>query len=98
LLLALVAPRGLLCAEGTLDAWTNSQDVQLTYIAAERVYSFLGAGDKLGIRYRPVGDVPNLDDLLDYADHLFYDRTLSGDFGKPPYTEELNGFKWDIPR
>lgn len=98
LLLALVAPRGLLCAEGTLDAWANPEGAQLTYKAAGKVYSFLEAGDKLSIRYRPVGHVPNVDDLLEYADHLFCDRRLSEDFGKLPYPDEPSGFTWDIPR
>jgi hypothetical protein len=34
LLLALVAPRALLCNEGTKDSWTNPQDSQLTPLTA----------------------------------------------------------------
>ncbi len=98
LLLALVAPRALLATEGTQDAWTNPEGAQLTHLAAKQVYEFLGAGDKIGIRYRPVGHVPSLDDLLDYADHVFFNKPLSEEFGKLPYTEEKKGFSWSAPK
>src|SRR4029077_13076003 len=88
LLLALVAPRGLLQNEGTQDAWTNPEGNQLTHLAARKVYDFLGAKDKISIRYRPVGHIPNNDDLMDYADHLFFNKPLSAEFGKLGYKEE----------
>ena len=98
LLLALVAPRGLLSNEGTKDAWTNPQGSQLTYLAAKKVYDFLDAGEKISIRYRPVGHIPNNEDLLDFADYLFFQKPLSGEFGKLSYPEEKNGFTWDVQK
>jgi hypothetical protein len=98
LLLALVAPRALLRTEGTQDAWTNPEGSQLTHVAARKVYDFLQSGDKISIRYRPVGHVPNNDDLLDYADNIFFNKPLSNEFGKLPYKEEKNGFTWDVPK
>jgi endo-1,4-beta-xylanase len=98
LLLALVAPRALLCTEGTKDTWINPEGAQLTYVAAKKVYDFLKAGDKISIRYRPVGHVPNNGDLLDYADHVFFNKSLPEEFGKLPYQEEKNGFTWDVPK
>src|SRR5207302_10460648 len=71
LLLALVAPRALLATEGTQDTSINPRGAQLTYTAARKVYGFLKAGDRISIRYRPVGHIPSNDDLLDYADHVF---------------------------
>jgi endo-1,4-beta-xylanase len=97
-LIALVAPRALLATEGTEDTWINPEGSQLTHQAAKRVYEFLKAGDKISIRYRPVGHVPSLDDLLDYADHVFKDKPLPEEFGKLPYKEEKNGFTWDVPK
>jgi endo-1,4-beta-xylanase len=97
-LIALVAPRALLATEGTQDAWINPEGSQLTYRAAKKVYDFLGAGDKISIRFRPVGHVPSLDDLLDYADHVFHQKPLPEEFGKLPYKEEKNGFRWDVPK
>jgi hypothetical protein len=86
LLRALVAPR------------TNPEGAQLTHLAARKVYDFLKAGDKISIRYRPVGHVPSSDDLLDFADHVFFDKPLPEGFGQLPYKEEKNGFTWDVPK
>ncbi len=98
MLKALVAPRALLATEGTNDAWTNPQGSQLTNLAAKRVYDFLGAVDRISIRFRPVGHIPSNDDLLDFADHLFSGKPLPADFGKLAYPEETNAFDWDAPK
>jgi hypothetical protein len=98
LLIALVAPRALLGTEGAKDIWINPQGAQLTYVAAKKVYEFLGAGDRISIRYRPVGHIPSNEDLLDFADHMFFQKPLSDDFGKLPYPEEKNGFTWAAPK
>jgi endo-1,4-beta-xylanase len=98
LLLALVAPRGLLQTEGTKDSWTNPEGAQLTHTAAKKVYDFLKAGDKIGVRFRPVGHIPSNQDLLDFADHVFFKKPLPEGFGKLPYKEEKKAFKWDVPK
>jgi hypothetical protein len=98
MLLALVAPRALLDTEGTQDSWTNPQGSQLTHVAAKKVYEFLGTGGRISIRYRPVGHIPSNDDLLDFADHVFFGKPLSEEFGKLPYPEEKNGFSWAVPK
>ncbi len=98
LLVALVAPRALMHTEGTKDDWTNPEGAQLTYQAARKVYEFLKAGDKLSMRYRPVGHVPSNVDLLAFADHIFFDKALPEDFGKLSYKVETKGFSWDIPK
>jgi hypothetical protein len=97
LLQALVAPRALLTTEGTQDTWINPEGAQLTHVAAKKVYDFLKAGDRISIRYRPVGHIPNNDDLLDYADHVFFGKPLPAEFGKLPYKDEKNGFRWEAP-
>jgi endo-1,4-beta-xylanase len=98
LLLSLVAPRALLGTEGTQDTWINPEGAQLTYLAARKVYDFLKAGDRISIRYRPVGHIPSNADLLDYADHVFLGKPLSEEFGKLAYKEEKNAFTWDAPK
>jgi endo-1,4-beta-xylanase len=98
LLIALVAPRALLGTEGTKDTWINPEGAQLTYLAAKKVYDFLKAGDKISIRYRPVGHIPNNNDLMDFADHVFFNKALDKEFGKLPYKEEKKGFTWNIPK
>ena len=97
-LMALIALRGHLSLEGTLDDWTNPEGVQLTYQAAQKVYRLLQAGDKLSILYPAVGHTANIDDLLVYADHLFYGEGLSAEYGRLPYKDETQGFSWDMPR
>lgn len=94
MLRALVAPRGLLSNEGLGDAWTNPQGSQLTYLAAKQVYDFLGAGDKISIRFRPGGHIPNDGDMLDFADHLFFGKPLPNEFGQLPYPEDSSAFAW----
>ena len=98
LLLALVAPRALLATEGTEDAWTNPQGSQLTHLAAQRVYDFLGAPGRISIRFRPVGHIPSNEDLLDFADHVFFAKPLPEEFGQLPYPRETGAFTWDLPR
>ena len=98
LLTALVAPRAFLGTEGTQDTWINPEGAQLTYQAAKKVYDFLKASDKISIRYRPVGHIPSNEDLLDYADHVFFQKALPEEFGKLPYENEKNGFTWDVPK
>ena len=98
LLRALVAPRALLSTEGTQDAWTNPEGSQLTYLAARKVYEFLGVADRQSIRFRPVGHIPSNEDLLDFADHVFFDKPLGEDFGKLAYPEEKSAFDWSVPK
>jgi endo-1,4-beta-xylanase len=97
-LMALVAPRAMLLTEGTEDHWINPAGAQATYLAAKRVYDFLGAGDKLSIRFRPVGHIPSNEDLLDFADHLFFDRPLPDEFGKLAYPVATDTFSWEGPK
>jgi endo-1,4-beta-xylanase len=97
LLRALVAPRAQLSNEGTEDAWSNPQGSQLTYLAAKEVYKYLGAEDIIRIRFRPVGHVPNNGDVLDFADHVFFDKPLAEEFGKLAYPVDEKAYKWSAP-
>lgn len=97
LLMALAAPRALLCLEGTEDHWTNPQGVQATYLAAQEVFRFLGAPEKITIRYRPVGHTPHHEDLLDFADHLFFGKPLPPGFGDLPYPADPRARTWSAP-
>jgi hypothetical protein len=97
LMLAAVAPRALLSTEGTEDYWINPEGSQLTYLAAKEVYKFLGADDKISIHFREVGHIPNNGDVLDFADHVFFDKPLDEQFGKLPYPVAKNGYSWKAP-
>jgi endo-1,4-beta-xylanase len=98
LLHALVAPRALLQTEGTKDSWTNPEGAQLTHVAGKKVYEFLKAGDKISVRFRPVGHIPSNKDLMDYADCVFFKKPLPKEFGKLAYKEEKKAFTWDVPK
>jgi hypothetical protein len=98
LLVALVAPRALMDNEGTKDAWTNPEGAEIANLAGKKVYRFLNAADKLNFRHRPVGHVPSTDDLLDYADYVFFGKKLPEEFGKSTYKGETKAFSWDVPK
>ena len=68
------------------------------HLAAKKVYEFLKVADKISIRYRPVGHIPSNEDLLDFADHVFFGKPLSEEFGKLAYPEEKNGFAWEASK
>jgi endo-1,4-beta-xylanase len=97
LLRALVAPRAQLSTEGTQDAWTNPEGSQLTYLAAKEVYKFLGVPDKISIHFREVGHIPNHGDVLDFADHVFFNKPLTDEFGKLAYPVEEKAYSWTMP-
>lgn len=97
LLLAAVAPRALLSTEGTDDYWINPEGSQLTYMAAKEVYKFLAAENKISIHFREVGHIPNNGDVLDFADHVLFDKPLDEQFGKLPYPVAKNGHSWKAP-
>jgi (4-O-methyl)-D-glucuronate---lignin esterase len=91
---ALVAPRAQLSNEGLDDKWTNPEGSQLTYLAARRVYEFLGVPDNISLRYRPGGHIPNNEDLLDFADHVFIGKPLPPEFGQLHYPQHADAFPW----
>ena len=59
---------------------------------------FLKAEDKISTRYRPVGHIPSTEDLLAFADHVFFGKALPEEFGQLPYKGETKGFSWDLPK
>ncbi len=57
----------------------------------------LDASDRLSIRFRPVG-IPSNEDLVEFADYVFFNKPLSAEFGQFAYPEEPNGFRWTSPK
>ena len=47
----------------------------------------MNAEDKISFRYRPVGHTPSTEDLLNYADYVFFGKQLPAEFGKSDYKE-----------
>ena len=73
---ALVAPRLLLTTEAFGDLWANPTGTWQTHLAAREVYRFLGAADRIAIRYRAGEHTHGFDDWRDFLD--FMDQRLCG--------------------
>jgi dienelactone hydrolase len=101
-LLALVAPRALLTIDARGDLWANPLGTQQAHRAARPVYAFLGAGERLGIFFRP-GKHELADEdwrtLLDFADRVFFDRKPAGErrFDRLPFPDAPKAFSWTTP-
>jgi dienelactone hydrolase len=97
---ALVAPRALLSTEALGDLWANPKGTQQSYTAAKEVYKFLGAGDRIGIAFRPGKHEQNLDDwkvLLDFADKHFFGKKVDRRFDMLAFPEAEKGYSWKAP-
>ena len=98
---ALVAPRALLATEARDDLWANPTGCQQAHLAALEVYKFLGAADRIGISYRDGKHEHNAEDwatLLDFADKVFFGRTVSRPFDQLPFPDDPKAFSWSAPR
>ncbi len=72
--LALAAPRALLCTEARADLWASPHGTRLMFEAAREVYRVLGVPERIGIVYREGGHNHLLCDwetIFDFADGLF---------------------------
>ncbi|MDR2931896.1 MAG: hypothetical protein LBV27_02195 [Oscillospiraceae bacterium] len=73
---ALIAPRPLITVDGLDDTWGNPYGVQVSWVASQPVFEFLGAGDKNAIHFREGGHAYNEADWRVVFD--FCDAMLSG--------------------
>jgi len=91
-LMALVAPRGLMLSSAITESEGNPWGIEQSYCSAKRVYRFLGAEDKLAIRFRhgehgtAARDIEAYIDFFDYVfcrknikpeNYLYYNYTFS---------------------
>jgi len=86
---ALIAPRKLLLNEAINDDCTDFFGSQQDYMAAKRIFEFLGARGSIGLRYRPGGHNMNAEDwlaILDWCDRHFKGKKDRGDFYELLYT------------
>ena len=86
-LIALTAPRALLTEDGLNDRNTTAPAVMASYCAAKPVYELLGAGDRLGIFFRPGGHHLQAEDwaiILDFADRELRGETVERKFDHLP--------------
>ena len=88
---ALVAPRCLLDTEALGDLWANPSGAWHTHVAAQVLYGFLGAEDKIAIWYREGQHEHSLADftaLLDFTDGQFFGRPLALRYNQEPAWKE----------
>lgn len=53
--MGLVAPRPLLCSEGTTYTWANSEGTCVAFLATEPIYEFCGVSEKNGMHFHEGG-------------------------------------------
>jgi hypothetical protein len=97
---ALIAPRGLINTHATEDYWANPYGTQLTHQAAKIVFDWLGAGDRIGMSWRPGGHAQGIEDwraLLDFADVQFFKKKTKRNFNTLPYKDAKLPITWKAP-
>ncbi|KEZ45973.1 hypothetical protein SAPIO_CDS1370 [Scedosporium apiospermum] len=80
---AAIAPRAIVADQGVGDQFVNSKGSStVIYPAAQVVYDFLGASDKLAIAIRQGGhcDMSGYDNVLPYVRHILQDEPLTRDY------------------
>jgi len=97
---ALVTPRALLSTDALGDIWANPLGTQQTYLAAQPVFDFLGAGDKNAIHFRKGNHAQNEEDwqvLIDFADKIFFGKKVERRFDQVPFPDVPKPFTWTTP-
>jgi len=99
---AMVAPRALLAIEGTKDNNANQEGSQISFVAARKVYDWLGVPDNIGW-YEHDGPHGYFEDdvytTLDFADKVFEGKNpVSGKrFDQLPYPPQDQLINWSAP-
>ena len=74
LLMALVAPRGLMLTSSVFEDQGNPWGIEQAYLSAKKAYDFLGAADKIALDLRHGLHAPAARDIeryLDFFDYVF---------------------------
>ena len=85
--IALIAPRGFLALEGTVDPVSLENAVKQSVRGAQPAFALLGADDRLGVNYAVHGHAFTPDDwtaLMDFADARFRGRKTERRFDRFP--------------
>jgi len=72
LLMAMVAPRGLMLSSALTEIQCNPWGLEQVYRSVQRVYKFLGAEDKVAVRFRWGNHGTSARDIEDYIDFFDY--------------------------
>ncbi len=99
---ALVAPRALLSTEARDDLWANPLGTQQTFVAAQEVFNFLGAGHRNGIALREGKHDQLVEDwqtLLAFMNREFYGKEPPDGrrFDRTPFADVEPAHSWQAP-
>ena len=98
---ALIAPRGLVNPHGLGDYWANPYGTQLTHQGAKVVFDWLGAGEHIGMHWRPGGHAQGEEDwraLIDFAERYFFRKDVKSKFDVLPYPDAKVPMTWKAPK
>lgn len=90
---AIIAPRGLINVHSRDDHWANPYGTYLTYLAAERVYKWLGADRNQGIHWRNGKHNQDKEDwfaIFEFCDQYFFNKKSELDFTQNPRPHQYN--------
>jgi hypothetical protein len=92
-LIALIAPRLFIAADGLDDSATNSKALAQAYSAARPVYEFLGVPDHIGVNFRPglhMLAAADWEAILDFSDKYLRNMDVKRRFDQLPPIRELH--------
>ncbi len=92
-LIALVAPRMFIAADGLDDSATNGKALAHAYLAARPVYEFLGVSDHIGVNFRPGRHMlapADWEAILDFSDKYLRQLDVKRRFDQLPPMEQLH--------
>ena len=92
LLLALIAPRGLMLSQAYTEHQGNPWAIEQTYRSVREVYRFLGHEDRLHLYQQPGEHGPTVDDIESYFD--FFDAVFERQHFKK-YEQWVNGYTFE---
>jgi hypothetical protein len=97
---AVIAPRALVNCHARQDYWANPYGTELTHRAAEVVFEWLDAGDRIGLHWRDGKHAQNQEDwaaLLDFSDRIFFGKKTDRRFDNWNYPDAELPFDWNAP-
>jgi hypothetical protein len=97
---AVIAPRGFFNAHALQDYWANPFGTHLTFMAAKKVYTWLGVENNIKMHWRTGGHEQGIIDwlaLLDFSDQYFFDKEVKSAFDIDPYPTIKVPVFWDVP-
>lgn len=92
-LIAMVAPRPFIMAEGVDDQYANGRAAVASFKGALPVYELLGARERLGLNFRPGKHLLAPDDwqaVLDFADRELLGKDVKRSFDQVPPANTLH--------